>query len=89
MSSYVICEMNSGCVNGTFPDLSSAQAESQAQADAYASGNPDLSVQNTETYYACVRTRVTSRSYLGISLLTSQQVVDNSWTISQLGVPPS
>ena len=86
MSTYVICE-DDGNVIGTFADLASAQTESQALADAYVVGDTELTVQNTSTYYVCVRTRSTSRDYSGITLVSSQQTIDKSSTIVILIAP--
>nr|QBK85485.1 MAG: hypothetical protein LCMAC101_00720 [Marseillevirus LCMAC101] len=86
MSTYVICE-NNGVVIGTFADLDSAQTESQTLADAYAAGDPDLAVQNTSTYYVCIRTRSISRDNSGITLVTNQQSIDKTWKITTLTAP--
>ncbi len=86
MTTYVLCE-DIGTVTGTFADLASAQTESQSLADAYASGDPDLAVQNTSTYYVCVRTRTVSRDSSGITLVTSQQTIEKSWKIVVLTAP--
>ena len=86
MSNYIVCEDN-GVVIGTFVDLASAQTESQSLADACAAGDSELTVQNTSTYYVCVRTRIVSRDTSGIILVTSQQVIERSWKIATLTTP--
>ena len=85
-SSFVICDSN-GVVMGTFPTLIAAQTEAQTLADAYASSDPNLSVQNTSTYYASILTRTITRDISGISLVTTQQNIDKTWTINELVNP--
>ncbi len=85
-SSFVICD-SSGIITGTFATLSDAQADAQNLADAYASSDPNLSVQNTSTFYACVLLRTMTRDNSGISLTTTQQLIDKTWTIAEMLSP--
>ena len=84
--SHIICE-DDGTVIGTFVDLASAQTEANSLATTYASGDPELSVNNTSTYYVCVRTKSYPKTINGITVTTIRQSIDKSWMITTLSAP--
>lgn len=85
-STYVVFD-SFGVVIGTFASLVDAQTEAQTLANAYVSSDPNLSVQNTSTFYAAVLLRTITRDISGISLTTTQQSIGKSWTINTLVNP--
>ena len=86
MSNYIVCE-DSGVVIGPFADLSSAQAEASSRATAYAADDVSLSVQNTPTYYACIKTRSVTRDMNGVGCVSSTQSIVRFWNITNLVSP--
>lgn len=85
--SYILCE-NNGAVIGTFTDLSSAQTEADSLATAYASGDPDMSVQNDgANIYVVTLLKTTTRDYSGITLTSTREDIVKSWKITTLTSP--
>lgn len=86
--SYVISDSNGVICGETgtepFTSLAAAQAEALSLANTHASGDPNLSVQNTAMFYVCVLTSSFSRDQQGITLTNTRQNFNKTWTITEM-----